>query len=743
MSFQNPLPAGIRQVVPDYVSDGSTLVYSFPFRLFAPQDLFISVKVPGASSFAALVYGYDYTVALNGVVSATATLSNAAPAGSLVRLQGRRIAQRLNSVVNDGSVQSVPLEAELDADEASLQELRRDIDANFLASLRTPDGSPIPALPSAATRANNVLAFDASGNPLAALVPSAIIAPATTSALGVVKVGSGLSVDLDGTLHALLSQPFVTPYDFQCACNGVFLTANCSITAGSGVLTVAGAAFSAGDIGKAIHVPGAGAAGGMLVTTITGVSSGTVISLFSPAATTLADSLQTVAYGTDDTANLARAVNDPRPLIISGGVIIMTSADVNYNGTGAKIVTGAGASSIILMTNAAQNGFVKTGAGSSSSLNISNLQFMSSVPKTAGACIVLAGAIANGIADVVDHIIFAGGAVNSLWQGVSITGDVIVDVSRCYFLNLSAAGVAIATTAGSEVNIHHNTFDTVLPSANGAAAINYAKGPGTQIIANNRIQNYNYGFLGIVDDSVTTLSFIICDNTFEGIGASGSIVISAGGIHARGQELIITGNRFYNAVGTAIAALVGAASNGAWWWSVVVTGNAFVWSYVGASPCVLLTIGAVAVVGGNTFYNFTATPNQIAIATGAAYPAAATIGPNAYANTSDAYNAYNGNPGVRSLDGVITAGKARFNGTSGALVSASGVTSVTRSATGTYTLNFAQSQPSPGTRCYAFAMNGAGSGYLVSETTTGAVICTANSAGALTDFSTVMVSWTS
>ena len=137
MSFSNPLPAGIRQVTPDYVSDGAALAYNFPFRLWAPQDLAVLVLPPGATLWQPLAYATQYAVALlsGGLAGATATLVAAQPAGTLVRLQGLRTPSRLTSVVNGGAVQSAPFESELDCIEATLQELRRDTGAEAARAL--------------------------------------------------------------------------------------------------------------------------------------------------------------------------------------------------------------------------------------------------------------------------------------------------------------------------------------------------------------------------------------------------------------------------------------------------------------------------------------------------------------------------------------------------------------------------------------------------------------------------------
>jgi hypothetical protein len=60
----------------------------------------------------------------------------------------------------------------------------------------------------------------------------------------------------------------VSVKDFGAAGDGVKVTATVSIASGSGALTATGAAFTAADVGKTIVIPGAGAAGAELITTI-------------------------------------------------------------------------------------------------------------------------------------------------------------------------------------------------------------------------------------------------------------------------------------------------------------------------------------------------------------------------------------------------------------------------------------------------------------------------------------------
>lgn len=76
------------------------------------------------------------------------------------------------------------------------------------------------------------------------------------------------------------------------------ITGNTSITSGTPNLTVAGAAFTLYDTGKSISIPGAGAGGSTLSTTISAWVSATQVTLATNAGTTLSAVSTTVVYRT-------------------------------------------------------------------------------------------------------------------------------------------------------------------------------------------------------------------------------------------------------------------------------------------------------------------------------------------------------------------------------------------------------------------------------------------------------------
>lgn len=100
--------------------------------------------------------------------------------------------------------------------------------------------------------------------------------------------------------------------------DGIQVAGATTIASGSNALTVVGAAFVAGDVGKAIEVPGAGVAGAALFATITARTSATQVTLSTTASTALSAVSTTVTYGTDDAAAF-QGIIDGLPAI--GGTV--------------------------------------------------------------------------------------------------------------------------------------------------------------------------------------------------------------------------------------------------------------------------------------------------------------------------------------------------------------------------------------------------------------------------------------
>lgn len=129
---------------------------------------------------------------------------------------------------------------------------------------------------------------------------------ALLSSAGAAAVGWALLAT--GALPRTAAEKFaesVWVADFGAKPNAITKTATGSATAGSAVFTDATAAWTAADVGKTIAIPGAGAAGATLVTTIAGRNSATSINLAVNASTTATG--LTYTYGTDNSTAFEKA----------------------------------------------------------------------------------------------------------------------------------------------------------------------------------------------------------------------------------------------------------------------------------------------------------------------------------------------------------------------------------------------------------------------------------------------------
>lgn len=125
--------------------------------------------------------------------------------------------------------------------------------------------------------------------------------------------------------------------------DGIYITGNCSIASGLNVLTVSTAAFTIGDVGKRIVVPGAGAASAILTTTISGYNNGTQVTLTANAGTTLSAASKTVLYGTDDATFIALAIAalpaTGGDVLFPAGVYVVTTSINVGNGSSSAVST--------------------------------------------------------------------------------------------------------------------------------------------------------------------------------------------------------------------------------------------------------------------------------------------------------------------------------------------------------------------------------------------------------------------
>lgn len=132
MSIATPIPRQTRQSIVT-ASAAQTTFGPFDFPLFDEDDVQVRVKAAAETEWTLLDVD-DFAVHIAPPATAypalfSVTLVEGRTAGDLVWIKGARLPSRETNVVRAGKLQSVPLEAELDVQAATQQELRRDIDA--------------------------------------------------------------------------------------------------------------------------------------------------------------------------------------------------------------------------------------------------------------------------------------------------------------------------------------------------------------------------------------------------------------------------------------------------------------------------------------------------------------------------------------------------------------------------------------------------------------------------------------
>lgn len=155
-----------------YVADGEQTVYSYPFSIFASED--IAVYFDGAAQVS------GFTVGGAGQTSGgTVTFATAPTDGVIVTLERRLPLERLTDFLEGGDFSAQAINNELDFLIAAIQQVGSD----QTGMLRyTSDEAPATVeLPTKTQRANKVLGFDGSGNPVAVSTEGTMATPDFTA----------------------------------------------------------------------------------------------------------------------------------------------------------------------------------------------------------------------------------------------------------------------------------------------------------------------------------------------------------------------------------------------------------------------------------------------------------------------------------------------------------------------------------------------------------------------------------
>lgn len=152
-----------RRVV--YTGSAGVGPYSFSFEVLAQTDIAVYKNVTK------LALTTDYTVTINSNGTGSITLNSAATGTDRITIIGARAIERTTDFVTAGDLVASALNQQLDSQIIMLQELaeenKRTLKAPQFDPAAVEDGGSVNmVLPVAASRANKVLAFDSSGNPI-------------------------------------------------------------------------------------------------------------------------------------------------------------------------------------------------------------------------------------------------------------------------------------------------------------------------------------------------------------------------------------------------------------------------------------------------------------------------------------------------------------------------------------------------------------------------------------------------
>lgn len=175
-----------------YLADGNETVFTYPFPIFASEDL--AVYQNGARQ------AYGFTITDSGQTKGGTVIFDTAPAqGVVVTLERILPFERVTDFIEGGDFSARAINNELDYLTAGLQQVSRAQGQMLRYSDHETPGSII--LPERPMRANKALGFDASGNPVAVSLEGSMAQPDyTATGMGAVtrtssdKLGERISV---------------------------------------------------------------------------------------------------------------------------------------------------------------------------------------------------------------------------------------------------------------------------------------------------------------------------------------------------------------------------------------------------------------------------------------------------------------------------------------------------------------------------------------------------------------------
>lgn len=177
------IPTQVTRVV--YTGDGSSTNFAFNATVLAQTDIVVLEETISTGAVTTKSLGSDYTIsgtqdAVGRYTAGVFVVAAVAPSALVkwIIYQNPTITQNVDLVDNG----LLPVESQIELPLDRLTVIAQRLSSRVARTLAQPDGdsSDIAALPVKATRASKFLAFDASGNPIAAAGTSANLTPVSS-----------------------------------------------------------------------------------------------------------------------------------------------------------------------------------------------------------------------------------------------------------------------------------------------------------------------------------------------------------------------------------------------------------------------------------------------------------------------------------------------------------------------------------------------------------------------------------
>jgi len=159
----------------DYIASGAQTVFGFDFAVFEPED--VEVRVDGA------IAASGFTTSVNADGRGNVVFAAAPSSDARVTLLRRLTIRRQTDFQEGGELRAKTLNDELDFQTASIQQVGYEIGRALRQDDSDPSGIDM-RLPPRATRAGQMLGFDATGKPVALAAPETALELPIALALG-------------------------------------------------------------------------------------------------------------------------------------------------------------------------------------------------------------------------------------------------------------------------------------------------------------------------------------------------------------------------------------------------------------------------------------------------------------------------------------------------------------------------------------------------------------------------------